>query len=91
MKVSHETYVHLNKYDDKKYVVFDFDASDSGYVLVNKQVVTLDIPDDFDPTATKIDMLQKEIQFAEKEFSERVTKLKEEISKLTALTFEVTT
>ena len=89
MKVSHETYVHLNKYDDKKYVVFDFDASDSGYVLVNKQVVTLDIPDDFDPTATKIDMLQKEIQFAEKEFSKRVTKLKEEISKLQALTFEV--
>ncbi len=91
MKVSHETYVHLNKYNDKKYVVFDFDASDSGYVLVNKQVVTLDIPDDFDPTATKIDMLQKEIQFAEKEFSKRVTKLKEEIGKLTALTFEVTT
>ena len=91
MKVSHETYVHLNKYDDKKYVVFDFDASDSGYVLVNKQVVTLDIPDDFDPTATKIDMLQKEIQIAEKEFSKRVTKLKEEIGKLTALTFEVTT
>ena len=91
MKVSHETYVHLNKYDDKKYVVFDFDASDSGYVLVNKQVVTLDIPDDFDPTATKIDMLQKEIQFAEKEFSERVMKLKEEIGKLTALTFEATT
>ena len=91
MKVSHELYVHLNKYDDKKYVVFDFDASDSGYVLVNKQVVTLDIPDDFDPTATKIDMLQKEIQFAEKEFSKRVTKLKEEIGKLTALTFEVTT
>ena len=91
MKVSHETYVHLNKYDDKKYVVFDFDASDSGYVLVNKQVVTLDIPDNFDPTATKIDMLQKEIQFAEKEFSKRVTKLKEEIGKLTALTFEVTT
>ena len=91
MKVSHETYVHLNKYDDKKYVVFDFDASDSGYVLVNKQVVTLDIPDDFDPTATKIDMLQKEIQFAEKEFSKRVTRLKEEIGKLTALTFEVTT
>jgi len=91
MKVSHETYVHLNKYDDKKYVVFDFDASESGYVLVNKQVVTLDIPDNFDPTATKIDMLQKEIQFAEKEFSKRVTKLKEEIGKLTALTFEVTT
>ena len=91
MKVSHETYVYLNKYDDKKFVCFDFDASDSGYVLVNKQVVTLDIPDDFDPTATKIDMLQKEIQFAEKEFSKRVTKLKEEIGKLTALTFEVTT
>ena len=90
MKVSHETYVHLNKYDDKKYVVFDFDASDSGYVLVNKQVVTLDIPHNFDPTATKIALLQKEIQFAEKEFSERVTKLKEEISKLTALTFEAT-
>ena len=91
MKVSHETYVHLNKYDDKKYVVFDFDASDSGYVLVNKQVVTLDIPDDFDPTATKIDMLQKEIQIAEKEFSERVMKLKEEISKLTAIGCEVAT
>ena len=91
MKVSHELYVHLSKYDDKKFVCFDFDASDSGYVLVNKQVVTLDIPDDFDPTATKIDMLQKEIQFAEKEFSERVMKLKEEIGKLTALTFEATT
>lgn len=91
MKVSHELYVHLSKHDDTKYACFNFDASDSGYVLVNKQVVTLDIPDDFDPTATKIDMLQKEIQFAEKEFSKRVTKLKEEIGKLTALTFEVTT
>lgn len=89
MKVLHETYVHLNKYDDKKYVVFDFDASDSGYVLVNKQAVELDIPDGFDPTATKISMLQKEIQFAEKEFSERVMKLKEEIAKLTAITYEV--
>ena len=91
MKVSHELYVHLSKHDDTKYACFNFDVSDSGYVLVNKQVVTLDIPDDFDPTATKIDMLQKEIQFAEKEFSKRVTKLKEEIGKLTALTFEVTT
>jgi len=91
MKVLHETYVHLHKYKEGKYVVFDFDASDSGYVLVNKQSVELDIPDGFDPTATKIDMLQKEIQFAEKEFSERVMKLKEEIGKLTALTFEVTT
>lgn len=91
MKVSHELYVHLSKHDDTKYACFNFDASDSGYVLVNKQAVTLDIPDDFDPTATKIDMLQKEIQFAEKEFSKRVTKLKEEIGKLTALTFEVTT
>ena len=89
MKVSHELYVHLSKHDDTRYVCFDFDASDSGYVLVNKQAVTLDIPDGFDPTATKISMLNKEIQFAEKEFSERVTKLKEEISKLQALTFEV--
>ena len=90
MKVSHELYVHLSKHDDTRYVCFDFDASDSGYVLVNKQAVTLDIPDGFDPTATKISMLNKEIQFADKEFSERVTKLKEEISKLTALTFEAT-
>ena len=90
MKVSHELYVHLSKHDDTKYACFNFDASDSGYVLVNKQAVTLDIPDNFDPTATKISMLNKEIQFAEKEFSERVTKLKEEISKLTALTFEAT-
>ena len=91
MKVSHELYVYLSKYDDKEFVCFDFDASDSGYVLVNKQAVTLDIPDNFDPTATKIDMLQKEIQIAEKEFSERVMKLKEEISKLTAIGCEVAT
>lgn len=90
MKVSHELYVHLSKHDDTKYVCLNFDASDSGYVLVNKQAVTLDIPDDFDPTATKISMLNEEIKRAEEEFSERVTKLKEEISKLTALTFEVT-
>ena len=89
MKVSHELYVHLSKHDDTRYVCFDFDASDSGYVLVNKQAVTLDIPDNFDPTATKIDMLQKEIKRAEKEFSERVTKLKEEIGKLQAITYEV--
>jgi hypothetical protein len=89
MKVSHELYVHVAKHDDKKYACFNFDASSNGYVLVNRQAVTLDIPDDFDPTATKIDMLQKEIKRAEEEFSERVTKLKEEISKLTALTFEV--
>ena len=89
MKVSHELYVHLSKHDDTKYACFNFDASDSGYVLVNKQAVELDIPDDFDPTAIKISMLNKEIQKAEKDFSERVTTLKEELSKLTALTFEV--
>ena len=90
MKVSHELYVYLSKHDDTKYACFNFDASDSGYVLVNKQAVTLEIPDGFDPTATKIDMLQKEIKRAEEEFSERVMKLKEEISKLQALTFEAT-
>jgi len=89
MKVSHELYVHLSKHDDTKYVCFNFDASSNGYVLVNRQAVTLDIPDDFDPTATKIDMLQKEIKKAEQEFSERVMKLKEEISKLTAISYEV--
>jgi len=89
MKVSHELYVHLSKHSDKQFACFNFDASDSGYVLVNKQKVELDIPDDFDPTATKIDMLQKEIKQAEQEFSERVMKLKEEISKLQAICYEV--
>ncbi len=89
MKVSHELYVHVAKHDDTKYACFNFDASSNGYVLVNKQAVTLEIPDGFDPTATKIDMLTKEIKRAEEEFSERVMKLKEEISKLQAITYEV--
>lgn len=89
MKVSHEIYVHASKYNEEGYTVFDFDASNNGYILINKQTVELDIPDDFDPTATQIAMLNKQIEKAEKEFSDRVTKLKEEISKLQAISYEV--
>lgn len=94
MKVSAEVFIHWKKQFDPDahgFHIWQTDMSQYGYVLVNKQAVEFEVPDDWDPTPVQIDMLQKEIQKAEKEFSDRVMRLKEEISKLQAISYEVAT
>ena len=60
-----------------------------GYgVMVNKQAVEFDVPDDFDPTGKQIAALKEEEAELRKQFAMRLDSIKEQISKLQALTYE---
>ena len=75
-------------YGKDKFAIAMFPMDTVGYVTVRVQEFEIDIPDDFDPRQQKIEILQKEKQRIEAEFSKRCTQIQEQISKLQALTFE---
>lgn len=89
MKKTQEMFVHMNKYTEGQYCIFNFDISGEGYVLVGKQAIEFEVPDDFDPTPVKIAMLKAEEKKVREEFTKRIDQIKEEIGKLQALTYEV--
>lgn len=67
--------------------VFPFDMSSCGYVLVGKQQIEFEVPDDFNPVPIQVSMLEKEKEKAMEEYNERVFRINEQISKLQALTY----
>lgn len=73
--------------NDGAFGVFPFDMSSCGYVLVGKQPIEFEVPDDFNPVPVQVAMLEKEKEKAMKEFNERVFRINEQISKLQALTY----
>ena len=87
MKKTQEIFVHLNKYDQDGYILNQFDMSSCGYVLVNKQIVEFEVPDDFDPVPVQVVMLRAEEAKVRKDFNERIAQIKEELSKLQCLEF----
>ena len=91
MKHTKEVFVHLHKYDDGEFYLAEGDMSKFGYVLVNKQMIDFHIPNDFDPVPVKMAMLQAQEAKVREEFNERIAQIKDEISKLQALTYEGTT
>lgn len=70
--------------------LFSCDMSEHGDVLVKEVVVSVEVPDNFDPTSKQVEMLQKKKQELETKFNAEVTRIETEISKLLALTYEPT-
>ena len=89
MKHTKEMFVHWQKRygDDDGFGVFPFDMSSCGYVLVGKQQIEFEVPDDFNPVPIQVAMLEKEKEKAMNEYNERVFRINEQISKLTCLEF----
>lgn len=89
MKHTKEMFVHLDKYSENDFSLFGCDMSTCGYVLINKQMVEFDVPENFDPVPIKMAMLQAQEAKVREEFNKRIAQIKDEISKLQALTYEV--
>lgn len=89
MKHKKEMYVFWRQSygGDDGFVVFPFDMSSCGYVLVGKQPIEFEVPDDFNPVPVQVAMLEAEKEKAMKEFNERVFRINEQISKLQCLEF----
>lgn len=68
--------------------LYGIDMSDHGYVLVKEVVVSVEVPDNFDPTSKQVEMLQKKKQELENKFNAEVTRIETEISKLLSITYE---
>ena len=90
MKHTKEVYVHINAHGG--YVFWDFDASkyQPDLVLVNKQIVEFEVPDDFNPTPKLIENLEAAKAEVSRQFAQKFAEINEQISKLQALTYEVT-
>lgn len=70
------------------WTLYRSDMSAHGEVLVKEVVVTVEVPDNFDPTSKQVEMLQKKKQELETKFNAEVTRIDTEISKLLAITYE---
>ena len=89
MKHTKEMCIHWKQdYKGKDdFTVFPFDMSSCGYVLVGKQQIEFEVPDDFNPVPVQVAMLEAEKEKAMQEFNIRVARINEQISKLQALPY----
>ena len=74
-------------------MLFGSDLSNSGmdYVKVCEVEVTFETPDDFNPIAAQVEVLKaQELKLCD-EFLKRTKEIHEQISKLQAICYEVTT
>ena len=81
-----DVYVHLRQYSEG-YDFFMCDMSEHGHVLVAKQEMelTFDLPEDFNPTAAKIDSLKAEQQKIADEAQAKRNNIEEQIQNLLCL------
>ena len=89
MKHTKEMYVHWRQSykGADEWNLFSCDMSEYGHVLVGKQQIEFEVPDDFNPVPIQVAMLEKEKEKAMQEFNERVFRINEQIGKLTCLEF----
>lgn len=59
-----------------------------GYVTVMPHSFEIDIPENFNPVASQVAILEKEKSKVRAEFNRRIAQLNEQIGKLQALTFD---
>ncbi len=87
-------YRPATKYQPEPRVTFlPFDpseyAADIWGVLVRKETIEIEVPDDFDPRPQQVAALEAEKQKVRAEFAKRITDLDNEIGKLLAISNEV--
>jgi len=90
MKHTKEMYVHWVPGDRYHLFCFDNTKYDKDCVLVGKQTIEFEVPDDFNPTPAAIANLEEYKAEINRQFAAKIAEVNEQISKLQALTFEVT-
>ena len=87
MKHTIEMFVHWVPGD--RYQLFSFDNSkyDKTSVLVNKQAIVFDVPEDFNPTLGAIANLEEYKAEINRQFAAKIAEVNEQISKLQCLEF----
>jgi hypothetical protein len=91
MKVKTTIHIYFSKYsweEKGEYAVYSFQVEDSEHrTYVRSQEIEIDVPDNYDSTAQKLAVLQKEKEKAQEEFSKKVASINERISKLQAIEY----
>lgn len=94
MKHTKEMYVHVYPAftDHHRHQLFSFDNTrfEKNCVLVGKQTIEFEVPDDFNPVPAQIQKLEEYKAELHRQFNEKIAEIKEQISKLQAITFEAT-
>ena len=88
-------YVHYQKYSWEKtpsYPIFPSDMSGScpDLPLVCMQEFEIEVPDDFNPVPQQVAALEEKKRLARLRLADELSKIDDQISKLTCLTNEVT-
>jgi hypothetical protein len=89
MKHTQEVFVHYQKDGDYVFRPYDSTPYNPEYVLVNKQVIEFDVPDDFNPTPKLVENLEAIKAELHRQFAMKVNEINDQISKLQCLTYEV--
>lgn len=74
--------------EDCLYHFNEYEASSIGHVTVMPYSIEVEIPDDFDPRAGRVEILKAEKRKLMADFQARCTAIEKQISELTALTCE---
>lgn len=93
MKLKTTVHIHANQYsweEKPEFVVFSCKLEDTDYrTYVGEQEVEIEIPDDYDPRAQKIEALKKQQEKITAEFQKSITEIQRRIMELQAIEFVV--
>lgn len=78
-------YVHVDKYNDGKYFAHSADMTNWGDVCLGKAEFEFTIPEDFNPVAAEVAMLEKKLGAMAAEYHTNAAKIKSRISDLQCL------
>ena len=93
MKIKTTIHIYQSQYpwdDAQKYDVFSIKLDDSEHrVYIGEQEIEIDVPNNYDPRAQQIAVLEKQKQKIMADFTKTVTGINDRISKLQALEYTV--
>ena len=93
MKIKTTIHIYQSQYpwdDVQKYDVFSIKLDDSEHrVYIGEQEIEIDVPNNYDPRAQQIAVLEKQKQKIMADFTKTVTGINDRISKLQALEYTV--
>ena len=91
MKIKLTAHIHFVRYSfqtEGEFQVFYCKlADDASRTYVGEQVVEVEVPDNYDPTAQQIAALEEQKKQAMSDYNDTVMKINERISKLQALEY----
>lgn len=90
MKVTIKGFIHqdLGHIGDAQYDFFPFEMETQYRVIVMKHEFDVEIPDNFDPTARQIEILNKEKKKIQDDYWAKIKQIDNSIANLQSLTYE---